>query len=60
MGDRRKPSSRWRRKLCIERTFLPPRPGIKTETDFQRKREKYREFILEMGSPGTKCLYHEL
>lgn len=39
----------------VERTFLPPTPGLKTETDFQRK-EKYRGFIMEMGSPGTQCL----
>lgn len=33
--------------------------GIKTDTDFQG-REKHREFILETGSPGTKCLHCDL
>lgn len=40
-------------KNWAARTFLPSRPEMKIETDFQG-REKHREFILEMGSPGTQ------
>lgn len=58
MGDQRKPRLRWRKNWVI-RTFLPPRPEIKTETGFQG-REKHRGFILEMGYPGTKCRHCDL
>lgn len=45
-------------KNWVIRIFLPPRPEIQTETDFQG-REKHR-FILEMGSSGTKGRHCDL
>lgn len=41
------------RENLVERTFFLQDPGIKTERDFQGQ-EKHQEFMLEMGSPGTK------
>lgn len=46
------------RENLVERAFFfffyLQDPRIKTERDFQGQ-EKHREFMLEMGSPGTKC-----
>lgn len=47
------------KKTGLKELFFLQHLGSKTETDFQR-REKYRGFILEMGSPGTQCLLCDL
>lgn len=44
----------WLKGLFFFFFFNLQDPRIKTERDFQGQ-EKHREFMLEMGSPGTKC-----
>ena len=44
----------------LKEFFFLQDPGIKTETYFQGRRLKDKEFFLEMRSPGVKCLHCDL